>query len=99
MRAFLFGMMFALAALAVAAAWLWHRAPEYLPIGLRRDNPHSPDFAPAVYRWKDAQGRTQLSDAPPPDRPYEIIRVDPDTNVVSNVLPTERDVRRERGDR
>jgi len=99
MHAFLLGLVFVSVAAAGGAAWLWYRAPEYLPAELRRDNPNSSDYAPEVYRWKDPQGRTQLTDTPPPaGQSYETVRVDPDTNVVPNVLPTERDVRREKGE-
>lgn len=98
MRAFLLGILFALAAAGGVAAWFWYRAPELLPAELRRDNPNSADYAPKVYRWKDAQGRTQLTDSPPPaGQSYETVRIDPNTNVVPNVLPTERNVRREEG--
>lgn len=76
-------LLLATALLGGAAAWLWYRAPEYLPQAWRRQNPHSPDYAPAMYRWKDDQGRTQISDAPPSDgRAYETVVIDPDTNVV-----------------
>jgi hypothetical protein len=92
-RQFLLGLLVALALLAGIAAWLWYRAPEHLPLELRRDNPHSRDYAPKIYRWKDAAGRTQLTDSPPADRPYETIRIDPDTNVVPDTLPREADVR------
>jgi hypothetical protein len=94
MRSFLLGLLVAIALLAAAAAWVWYRAPEHLPLELRRDNPHSPDYAPVIYRWKDAAGRTQLTDTPPADRPYESVRVDPATNAVPDTLPRESDVRR-----
>lgn len=96
MKSFLTGALFAAALVLGAAAWIWYRAPEYLPADWRRANPNSPDYAPALYRWKDDQGRTQITDTPPEGRPYETVTVDPDTNVVPDVLPTERDVRRER---
>jgi hypothetical protein len=92
LKQFLAGMVFALALVAGAAAWIWYQQPELLPAGLQVQNPNSPKFAPAVYRWKDAQGRTQVSDEPPAGRPYETVRVDINTNVVPDTLPTERDV-------
>jgi len=93
MRSFLTGMLVTIALLAGAAAWVWYRAPQHLPLELRRDNPNSRDYAPKVYRWKDEAGRTQLTDQPPAGRPYETVRIDPDTNVVPDTLPTERDLR------
>jgi hypothetical protein len=87
MKNFLAGLVFALAVIAAAGWYLWRYAPQHLPEGWRRDNPHSRDYAPAVYRWRDAKGVVQLTDTPPPDRPYETIRIDPDTNVVPDTLP------------
>ena len=80
------GLLLVTALLGGAAAWVWYRAPEHLPLQWRRQNPHSPDYAPAVYRWKDDQGRTQITDAPPTDgRDYETVVVDPATNVVPSL--------------
>jgi hypothetical protein len=70
-------------ALGAASAWIWYRAPEQLPPQLRSRNPQSTDYAPTVYRWKDDQGRTQITDVPPTDgRPYEPVVINPRTNVV-----------------
>ncbi len=87
------GALLTLALLAGLAGWLWFRAPEYLPLELRRGNPNSPDYAPLVYRWKDDAGRTQLTDRPPDGRPFETVRIDPATNVVPDTLPREGDLR------
>lgn len=94
MRRFLGGMLFALALLAAAAVWVWYQRPDLLPAELRRQNPQSTEYAPTVYRWKDAQGRTQVGDVPPRDRPYETVTIDPNTNIVPDTLPRERDARR-----
>ncbi|MCB1555204.1 MAG: DUF4124 domain-containing protein [Xanthomonadales bacterium] len=96
MKSFLTGVLFAAALIGGAAAWVWYRAPEYLPEAWRRTNPQSPDYAPSLYRWKDDQGRTQITDTPPGDRPYQTVDIDPDTNVVPDSLPTERDAQRAR---
>ena len=95
MRQFLLGSLFTLAVLAGTGAWLWFRAPEYLPEGLRQRDKHSPDYRPVVYRWKDAQGRTQLTDTPPTDRSYETVRIDPNTNIVPDVLPRESELKKD----
>lgn len=80
------GLLWLLVLLALAGAagsWVWFRAPEHLPPHLRSRNPHSADYAPTVYRWKDNQGRTQITDTPPEDgRPYEPVLINPNTNVV-----------------
>ncbi|HVF33918.1 MAG TPA: DUF4124 domain-containing protein [Candidatus Saccharimonadia bacterium] len=71
------------AALLAAAAFAWWRlAPEALPEFAQRAIPRSPVANPPLYKWRDAQGRWHVTDAPPADRPYETIVVDPGTNVV-----------------
>lgn len=84
-------LLFLLAMMVVIGGMAW-LAPKQLPKMLRvhllgepedpRDDPTSPQYAPAVYRWKDAQGRTQITDTPPEGRPYETVRISPETNVV-----------------
>ena len=88
MKQVLLGVLFTLIALAAVAGYVWRYSPETLPLEWRRDNPHSRDYSPAVYRWKDDQGVVQLTDEPPTDRPYETIRIDPNQNIVPTVLPT-----------
>lgn len=69
-------------AAALAAAW-WYWLPDWLPDDLRRDNPRAADYAPALYTWRDAQGRIQLTDQPPPEGvPFERVRIAPDTNIL-----------------
>lgn len=87
MRQFLLGALCLLVLAAAAAAYVWHYQPESLPQEWRRDNPRSRDYSPAVYRWRDEAGVLQLTDKPPANRPYETVRVDPDTNVVPDTLP------------
>jgi hypothetical protein len=89
-KSFLLGFATALVCMTGVAAYFWYLSPESLPAEWRQDNPNSRDYAPQLYRWKDAQGRVQLTDVPPRDRPYETIRVDPDTNVVPSAAPLPR---------
>lgn len=35
-----------------------------------------------VYRWRDAQGGLHFSDAPPQEQAAEVVRFDPDANLV-----------------
>ena len=44
-----------------------------------------------LYKWKDDQGRWNVTDQPPAGRPYEAVRVDPDTNVLPAGVPPEQD--------
>lgn len=69
---------------AAAAAW-WYFAPQTLPTLVRHTAPLSPNAAgasPNLYKWRDANGRLNVTDVPPKDRPYETVRYDPNTNVV-----------------
>ncbi|WP_257388123.1 DUF4124 domain-containing protein [Tahibacter caeni] len=71
--------------LALAAAAWWYYAPHTLPTALRHSAPVSPNAqsaTPTLYKWRDAQGRLNVTDEPPKDRPYETVRYDPNTNVV-----------------
>ena len=86
MRAFWLGVLATLAVQAAIGAWYWYANPEALPEEWRRANPTSRDYTPALYRWKDDTGATQITDTPPPGgRAYETIRVEP----AQNVLPAE----------
>lgn len=87
MRQFALGVLVTLVLLGGAAAYVWYYQPESLPREWRRENPRSREYMPPVYRWVDAQGVTQLTDKPPVDRPYETVRVDPNTNIVPDTLP------------
>lgn len=82
-----------LIAAAVALAGWWYFSPDTLPAALRRVAPATlgappaaaPDprgKGPALYKWRDADGRLNVTDVPPKDRAYETVRYDPDTNVV-----------------
>ena len=87
MRPFLLGALAVLVLLSGAAAYVWFQRPDLLPLEWRRENPHSRDYSPVVYRWRDAAGVTQITDTPPAGRPYETVRMDPNTNIVPSTLP------------
>ena len=74
-----FSLLLALA--AAFGAW-WYFAPASMPAWLARSVPASPRLGPPLYKWRDDKGRLQVTDKPPPDRPYETVRYDPNTNVV-----------------
>lgn len=88
MKNALVGALFALTAVAAVVALLWFYAPQYLPPTIRAENPRSSEYAPPVYRWRDDAGTTQLTDTPPPDgRPYEVVRIRADTNLLPSTAP------------
>jgi len=75
--------------LLAASAWaVWTWFPQWLPLEWRQANPNSPDYAPWLYKWVDAQGRVQFTDKPPPEGvPFERIRLDPEQNVIPGYRP------------
>lgn len=87
MRQFVLGALCVVVLAGAAGAWVWYQRPDLLPLEWRQENPRSRDYSPAVYRWRDADGVLQLTDTPPGDRPYETVRVDPDTNIVPDTRP------------
>lgn len=87
MTKFLLGVLVTLLVQAAAAAYVWQFEPERLPAEWRRANPNSRDYMPVLYRWKDTAGVVQVTDRPPPDRPYETVRIDPNTNRVPSLEP------------
>ena len=68
-------------AITAAAAW-WYFAPHTLPAFVQRNLPQSPKANPPLYEWRDAQGHLQVTDTPPPDRPYKTLHFDPKANVL-----------------
>ncbi|MDR3389294.1 MAG: DUF4124 domain-containing protein [Rudaea sp.] len=81
-----FAWLLALLAIVGAGAW-WYFAPGSVPAPLRAMLPASPRAAPALYKWRDAKGGLHVTDVPPPDRPYETVRYDPNVNVVPSAVP------------
>ena len=74
-------LLVVLALAAALVAW-WRLAPDTLPDFAQRVVPRSPESNPPLYKWRDAAGAWHVTDAPPADRPYETVVVDPDVNVV-----------------
>lgn len=87
MANFLLGVLLTLLTLAAVAGYVWHYEPERLPAEWRRENPNSRDYTPVLYRWKDPAGIVQVTDHPPRDRPFETVRIDPNTNRVPSLEP------------
>ena len=74
-------LLFLLALLASGAAW-WYFAPDSLPTVVKSYLPAAPNATPTLYKWRDAQGHLHYTDTPPPDRPYELVRYNPNANVL-----------------
>lgn len=67
------------------AWWLSREAPEKSQARQRRAEhaaaAQARDARPSLYRWRDAGGVLQITDKPPPDRPFERIDRDPDRGI------------------
>lgn len=50
---------------------------------------------PPLYKWRDDKGVWNITDAPPKDRPFERVTVNPDQNVVPTVVPGQTEPYRE----
>lgn len=46
---------------------------------------------PTLYRWRDDAGVLQVTDRPPQGRPYEVVDIPDDRNVVPLTPPSDRD--------
>ena len=68
--------------LALVAVLISRFRPEWLPDPVAKRLPGSHGEAPPLYKWRDAKGHLNVTSTPPADRPYEIVRYDPRTNVV-----------------
>jgi hypothetical protein len=66
---------------AATGAW-WYFAPETLPAIVKAQLPASPKSNPVLYKWRDAKGGLHVTDTPPTDQPYEVVRYNPDANVL-----------------
>ena len=78
---------------AAALAWWW-LAPQSIPEAVREHLPEPVQPAarnPVLYKWKDDQGRWNITDRPPEGRSFEAITVDPDTNVLPSGVAPEQD--------
>jgi len=73
-----------------ALGGLWYYAqtrPQILPVWARGWLPGLADQTRPLYRWRDGQGRLQITDQPPKDRPHDEVRYRPDTNVIPKAAP------------
>lgn len=72
-------------------AWWLSRGPAERPPADSR--PVAPRIGeqpvPRLYRWRDERGVLQVTDRPPQGRPYEIVDIPADRNVVPP--PADRD--------
>ncbi|MDZ7621223.1 MAG: DUF4124 domain-containing protein [Candidatus Competibacteraceae bacterium] len=60
----------------------WYTTPRDVPAWVRGWLPGLPEYTGPLYRWRDDQGRIQVTDKPPRDRPYETVQYRGDVNVV-----------------
>ena len=60
----------------------WYTTPQDTPVWVRSWLPGLPEYTGPLYRWRDDQGREQITDKPPRARPYEVVTYRADANVV-----------------
>ncbi len=63
--------------------------PQVAPAWARERLPGLPKYTPPLYRWRDEQGRVQVTDQPPQNRPFEEVQYRADANVVSPRSPNQ----------
>lgn len=72
-------------ALGIGVAWwLARQAPGESEARQRRAAraaAQAQDAKPSLYRWRDAAGVLQITDQPPPDRPFQRINREPDRAI------------------
>ena len=59
----------------------WYTTPQETPAWVRGWLPGLPEYTGPLYRWRDDQGRMQVTDKPPKGRLYEEVRYRADANV------------------
>ncbi len=77
-----------------ALAWWLDRPPrEATPAAAPADTTRATTGTrpPTLYRWRDDAGVLQVTDRPPQGRPYEIVDIPDDRNVVPLTPPADRD--------
>lgn len=62
-----------------------YATPQQVPIWMRGWLPGLPEYTGTLYRWRDDQGRMQITDQPPRHRAYETVGYRTDTNVLPAV--------------
>jgi len=60
----------------------WYTSPRETPAWVRDWLPGMPEYSGPLYRWRDDQGRVQVTDKPPQNRPYEVVQYRSNANVV-----------------
>jgi len=59
----------------------WYTTPQETPAWARGWLPGLSEYTGPLYRWRDDQGRMQVTDKPPKGRLYEEVRYRADANV------------------
>lgn len=77
-------ILIAVIVLAVLGGLLFYAYsnPRSVPLWAREWLPGLAKYTGPLYRWRDDQGREQISDQPPKGRPYEEVQYRTDANVV-----------------
>ena len=85
-RVVLWVVLLILAALG-GALFYGYTTPQAIPSWARSWLPSQAEQTRSLYRWRDDQGRMQITDQPPKGRPYEEVRYRADANVMPGAAP------------
>ena len=84
------GMPWLLALAAIGSAWWLAGHPGYLSSEQkhqRKQIAKNADATPKLYRWKDANGVTQITQTPPKSGKYTVISIRDDQNIMESAAP------------
>ena len=83
------GFAWLLALVVLATAWWFAGHPGWESREQKRQHEQTAKetAAPKLYRWRDDQGVTQITQTPPKGRKYTIVKIREDQNVFETAEP------------
>ena len=84
------GLAWPLAIAAIGSAWWLAGHPGYQSLEQKHQSEQATkntDTTQKLYRWKDANGITQITQTPPKSRKYTVISLRDDQNILESAAP------------